>query len=537
MSSSSEKRFSDYLGFKATTKSSSSSETDLSASDAVGASTPSRTEPRTKTLNSELPKTELPETQPSKKQHDNTIPHKTFGLPEVLSYCLSSDLSTLLYCSSNASIVLGCPLHQVKSNGALLLRHIHADDRFRVLNSIEDALVSSMPSSVAYRWIAPDTGKTQLLFNHCAPAHSDQGEIISGIIVRIDSELSKEISLVSGFGLNAAEHFSDETGSARILLDESLTPLSPPIERARPSKNKEDKKKTSTQKTTPLSLLIEELLTHKGKRRLIEKLSAIVTTGSRKIASENLFYGARVIKASMKRITKDTFTPYFLLTLQDISKEFLEKEELKSLRKSRSKARFLRKLIKPLSKKLKKIKSLPALSEPEHRELLQETCSIVEQIDQTLSHQRSRPFVNASQMLIRTLGEISSELPSHTEIHVDVPSSKVWLWKSIAREAESLLFDLQKWISINSFDINKITANIKQKQSLSTQPNFSEENSRFGLYLNITMNQTNHSPPLARKKEGPSPVHRHITPQLSIERDHEKTIYTICFNFTGCFER
>ena len=180
-------------------------------------------------------------------------------------------------------------------------------------------------------------------------------------------------------------------------------------------------------------------------------------------------------------------------------------------------------------------------TEPAHRKLLQETCSIVEQIDQTLTHQKSRPFVNAGQMLIRTLGEISSELPSHTEIHVDVPSSKVWLWKSIAREAESLLFDLQRWISTNSFDINKITANIKQKQNSYSHPNFSEESSRFGLYVNITMSQTghqtSHDPPLAKKKETPSPMHRHITPQLSIEKDNEKIIYTICFNFTGCFER
>jgi hypothetical protein len=362
---------------------------------------------------------------------------QTFELPEVLSYCLSADLSTLLYCSGNTEEILQCPIHRVRAHGGLLLRHVHFDDRFRVLNALEEALLCREPVVVAYRWNPPKSDEPTILVNHCVAAQSDLGEVLTGTIFRVTSSLQEELGLLAtrqhSLHIQEPEKKGERSDLQRaVLLNSDLEPFTlSQYETSLPSEG-----------TRCIPFLSQE-----KERQVLHELSCKlqVRNGKRSSAPLNaqqqLFYAAKVYEASLKRVERETFSPHYIFTLREITESYMVKEELKSLRRLRTHSTSASATIRELSHLLHKAQQC-SHQNPEVQELLDECCSTIATAEQSLLSQQREPFISGREVLFRSLSTLSTELRSDVELNLNLETARLSLWRSVAEEYLEVLSTL-----------------------------------------------------------------------------------------------
>jgi len=83
-------------------------------------------------------------------------------------FSYSPKLKSLVAWSSNAKDVLGVSDSDIVREGNLFMRHVHSEDRFRVLAALEQALRGECRYELTYRWIRPDMD--ELRWVHCRAA-------------------------------------------------------------------------------------------------------------------------------------------------------------------------------------------------------------------------------------------------------------------------------------------------------------------------------------------------------------------------------
>jgi CheY-like chemotaxis protein/PAS domain-containing protein len=83
-------------------------------------------------------------------------------------FSYSPKLKSLVAWSSNAKDILGVSDNEIVREGNLFMRHVHPEDRFRVLAALEQALRGECRYEITYRWIRPDVN--ELRWIHCRAA-------------------------------------------------------------------------------------------------------------------------------------------------------------------------------------------------------------------------------------------------------------------------------------------------------------------------------------------------------------------------------
>ncbi|MGA1192490.1 MAG: hypothetical protein ACO3XO_09435 [Bdellovibrionota bacterium] len=378
----------------------------------------------------------------------SSVPPSIFQLPEMLSYCLSSDLSTLLHCSGDTESILGIPEKKLRTQGGLLIRHVHFDDRFRVLNSLEEALLKRTSLVFAYRWTPPNPAIHSILINHCVASQSDIGEVITGTLFHVSPQLQEELNLLFERG-NLPTDLSHTTGDGKphalifsTLLDEELRCIGPgTIHKsshhfANGKLDPSEDSLTKDQKNRCLPFLPWE-----QEREILRQLAARITPRLTKrshqddprqdSASEHLFHRDTVYLATLRRIEQKTFSPHFGFTLKDITEQFLQSHELKSLRYMRNSLSAAKSTLTDAERGLDRLLSSASLN-PKIREQLSEAKEDIAASLSNISQQMLTPFVSGKELLLESLGTLSRELGCEVELHVQVKKHSLYVWRSIA---------------------------------------------------------------------------------------------------------
>ena len=91
---------------------------------------------------------------------------------EVVFFSYSPAQRTLLSHSANVEQILGEKPSRLALDAGILLRYIHPDDRFSMLEQVERALRGETALCRTYRWIRPDTNEQRRLHCRAALAHT-----------------------------------------------------------------------------------------------------------------------------------------------------------------------------------------------------------------------------------------------------------------------------------------------------------------------------------------------------------------------------
>lgn len=378
----------------------------------------------------------------------SSVPPSIFELPEMLSYCLSSDLSTLLHCSGDTESILGIPEQKLRTQGGLLVRHVHFDDRFRVLNALEEALLKRTSLVFAYRWTPPDPAIHRILINHCVASQSDIGEVITGTLFHVSTQLQDELNLLferSALPIDPSHAPGDVKPNSLIfstLLDDELRCIgSGTYHNASGhfltrTSEPEGASSPKNQRNRCLPFLSWE-----QERTILGQLAARITpTNKDRVppddarqdsASEHLFHRDAVYLATLHRIEQKTFSPHFGFRLMDVTDQFLQSHELKSLRYMRNSLSAAKSTLIDAERGLERLLSSPSLN-PEMREQLSETKGDIAASLSNISQQMLTPFVSGKELLLESLGTLSRELGCEVELHVHVKKHSMYIWRSIA---------------------------------------------------------------------------------------------------------
>ncbi|NBW40106.1 hypothetical protein EBR25_03775 [bacterium] len=390
----------------------------------------------------------------------SSVPSPMFHLPEILSYCLSSDLSTLLHCSGDTEAILRIPEQQLRTQGGLLLRHVHFDDRFRVLNTLEETLLSGTPKVFAYRWTPPDPDTSQLLINHCVASQSDIGEVLTGTIFRVSPELQDELNLLLEKNINFNNTFNDSKEESlgpiinSLLLGDDLRPILGQTRNGPAHALLHHMKRVNALSSEAQSLESEPnrgvpFLPEERERVLFRQLADRVSrnrtsaTDTPPSAKEHLFFRDKVYLASLERIVEKTFSPHFLFTLRDITANFLNSHELKSLRYLRDSLSTAKTSLADIERDVERILASPLLSS----QLRIEMTDLKEDISASLSNltrQVLTPFVSGQDLLLESLGTLSGEIGCEVELKVQVKQRSMYIWRSIADVLIAYLQNISK---------------------------------------------------------------------------------------------
>jgi hypothetical protein len=366
----------------------------------------------------------------------------------MLSYCLSSDLSTLLHCSGDTESILGIPEQKLRTQGGLLIRHVHFDDRFRVLNALEEALLKRTSIVFAYRWTPPDPATHRILINHCVASQSDIGEVITGTLFHISTQLQDELNLLferSALPVDLSNVTQDAKQNALIfstLLDEELRCIGSGTyhnDSAHFPTRTSDPEETSSYKDQKNRCL--PFLSWNQERAILVQLASRITPNHKErfppdkarqdSASEHLFHQDTVYLATLRRIEQKTFSPHFGFRLMDVTDQFLQSHELKSLRYMRNSLSAAKSTLIEAERGLERLLSSPSLN-PEMREQLSETKGDIAASLSNISQQMLTPFVSGKELLLESLGTLSRELGCEVELHVHVKKHSMYIWRSIA---------------------------------------------------------------------------------------------------------
>ncbi len=122
----------------------------------------------------------------------------------LLHFTYSISKNAILSCSPETETVLGIRLGALSLDGNIFLRHVHIDDRFRVMKLLEETLKNFTPYRATYRWVRPDTNELRILhcrgvvseieasiLNHSYSDKHRSSRILSGIILDLTSEIGK----------------------------------------------------------------------------------------------------------------------------------------------------------------------------------------------------------------------------------------------------------------------------------------------------------------------------------------------------------
>ncbi|MCB0319603.1 MAG: PAS domain-containing protein [Bdellovibrionales bacterium] len=466
-----------------------------------------------------------------------------YPLPAVVSYCLSSDLSTLLFCSSNIEEILGCSLHQVRNNGALFLRHIHSDDKFRVLNTLEESLLTKRPVSIAYRWVNPKTGVADVLVNHCSVAFSEHGEVLSGLILHLRPEIAEEIGFVSGTRLHVAPNnrsLSDNRNvsgenscgdaSATLVLDDYLQPYNWGHENGKhhPRSNlSHSPKADAPPSSSDLGRFLSSLMTTPSEFRIVQHLHSSLQSGASQESSVHLFEGAQVLLLSLRRISEETFTPYYLLSLFDVSHGYIEEEELKALRQTRGVFTALETTLSDLHAELSQLrtKDFPQRS----MQGAKNSIRYIDEIRAKLSACEGKPFVDCSEVVLSSLNEIAKQIPSWVAMKVEIPPESFSVWRTVA-----------EYMSIQLREIGEWTIQCGSKSSYIRISLDRPELSVFALYIEFriskkTLGAKASLPEDRFAKLTPIPDFHRLTRTLVVHDSGEDKVYEVRLQSNGCF--
>lgn len=117
--------------------------------------------------------------------------HTLTDAAQLFIFVLSPQQNSLVGWSNNSEPVLGLKDYEVARDGNLFLRHAHPDDRYQLLNQLEDLFSRRAPIRQVYRWIRPDTGALRWLLCRADPATREEGLVYEGIISDITSEVQQ----------------------------------------------------------------------------------------------------------------------------------------------------------------------------------------------------------------------------------------------------------------------------------------------------------------------------------------------------------
>lgn len=422
---------------------------------------------------------------------DGTTKHaapQTFSLPEMLSYCLSSDLSTILFCSENAEKILGCPIHQVRSHGGILLKYVHFDDRFRVLNALEEALLLKKPVVVSYRWEAPNKKEQVILVNHCVAAHSDFGEVITGVIFRISAPLYDELSLLfERDPRNLSPSREPMDGEIFTLLNDQLSPIGDSV-----SSDGGEETSATLRRCVPflaiekeeelLQALATEISDGAISEPKVKSTNAKIGKGSVREASRVLFSGERVYRAVLRRVEKDTFSPHYVFRLIEVTTEYIREQELRSLRALRSNIGVSTLSLAELSDRLSMLER--PKSGLEHREsgsdyAREQISACREEISATLatlSRSFDSPFLSGRELLFQCSEPFAVSVPSEVPFRVSLEDANLKVWRSVGTELLAHVRQISSQISS--------LAEVSEELSLTLGPSGSES---FQLVVELVL--------------------------------------------------
>jgi CheY-like chemotaxis protein len=129
------------------------------------------------------------------------LSHPSWGSGEVVHtltdsahlfiFVLAPQQNSLVGWSNNSEAVLGLKDYEVAQDGNLFLRHAHQDDRYRLLNHLDDLFARRAPIRIVYRWIRPDTGDLRWVLCRADPAQRDEGAVYEGILADITAEVQQ----------------------------------------------------------------------------------------------------------------------------------------------------------------------------------------------------------------------------------------------------------------------------------------------------------------------------------------------------------
>jgi CheY-like chemotaxis protein/signal transduction histidine kinase len=137
----------------------------------------------------------------------------------LLLFSYSPDLKSLISWSDNIKEVLGARDPDVMRDASLFLRHVHVEDRFRVLQELEKALKGESDYDITYRWIRPDSDRTRMLHARARMTQTSDGELFQGLIADVSRAFEYSNSDLIKDYLNLA---TSELESTIITLDSDL---------------------------------------------------------------------------------------------------------------------------------------------------------------------------------------------------------------------------------------------------------------------------------------------------------------------------
>lgn len=117
---------------------------------------------------------------------------------QLFIFAYSPSKKNLLAWSENAAELLGVKDSDITGSGNLFLRHVHPDDRFALMNDLEDALKKNSEYRATYRWIRPDNN--QLRWLHCRGKVSQHTEepVFEGVLLDLTAEFTGQVAHIAG---------------------------------------------------------------------------------------------------------------------------------------------------------------------------------------------------------------------------------------------------------------------------------------------------------------------------------------------------
>lgn len=144
---------------------------------------------------------------------------------EFFIFSYSPALKSLITWSDNAEVVLGVEDRRIARDGNIFLRHVHQDDRFHLLNKLEDALAGRASFRATYRWIRPDRNQQRWLHCRATLKKTGSAELLEGIILDISDEIQAPLEyFAAAESLNTV--LSALPGLVIIVADKDLRIIS-----------------------------------------------------------------------------------------------------------------------------------------------------------------------------------------------------------------------------------------------------------------------------------------------------------------------
>lgn len=119
----------------------------------------------------------------------------TNDIGDLFFFTYSLSRNALLQWSAGAPDLLGSSFKDVALDGNLFLRHVHEEDRFFVLNALEQTIRQKIPLRITYRWIRPDTNVVRWL--NCRARVEHLSSTMEDAMVGVVSDITRELSFAS----------------------------------------------------------------------------------------------------------------------------------------------------------------------------------------------------------------------------------------------------------------------------------------------------------------------------------------------------